>query len=313
MFLTARILFLNEEDYIEYVIRSIYPAVESIVIVEGCIEEYGKTSGQYTPDGLSTDRSSELINDFITAEDPDGKIKYSQYGFAKCYGELANFAVTLIPHQTTHFLNVDSDEVYCPKDILGIKGLFSKFPGLCGVAVDRMHFYLDFWILRHNVQAKKLEVTGGTMFRKFYPGELYPEKRAEHNPSFAGKSMTHFWHPWWEDDLEKGIAVAKKENLEGITWRRKVMPQFHYGWVRQLEKMTERLVQTYRRVDAYSGSNKYTSMTDEALIEFLQLYNPVFTGVGDSEDTLQNYVDRHPDVMRAHPFYGMRKEDFGWP
>lgn len=311
MFLTARILFLNEEDYIQYILRSIYPAVECIVIVEGCIEQYGKGL-EYAPEGLSTDRSEELINAFIQNEDPDGKVIYHRHGFARNYGELANVAVALIPGRTTHFLNVDGDEVYSPMDIARTKQLFKIYPGLCGVAVDRLHFYLDFWTLRRNKKAEKLGPTGGTMFRRFYPGETYPDKGAEHNPRLDGERLVEYWLPWWEDDVEKGIRLAKEKGFLGITWRRKMMPQFHYGWVREERKMIERLLQTYRRVDAYSGRGLYSSMDDEELIEFIRLYHPMFTGIDDPDNVLEEYLGKHPEVMKEHPFHELYKEDIGW-
>jgi len=127
MFLTARILFLNEADYIQYVIRSVYPAVDCIVLVEGCIREYGQVLSGYTEDGLSTDGSGNLVTEFMACEDPDSKIRYLPHGFAENYAALANVALEYFPKETTHFLNIDADEVYAPHDVEQVKALFEVY------------------------------------------------------------------------------------------------------------------------------------------------------------------------------------------
>jgi len=330
MFLTARVLFLNEEDYIWYVLKSMYDAVDAIVIVEGCIGEYGRIEGFYSKSGLSIDRSSEEIERFIANDDPDGKVWNYKYGFAKNYAELANHAVDLFPRETTHFLNVDADECYKALDILRVRQMFSDHPRLCGVAVDRIHFYLDFWTRRISKKMGKLEPTGGTMFRKFYPGEYYPEKSAEHNPYFEGEPLINWWLPWIaQDDIETGIKDAQEQGLDGITLRKRVIPQYHYGWVRKREKMIERVLQTYRRSDAYSGLNVRAESSDQELTEFIETYNPIWTGILPDEDVLQKFppskvnrircdqilweaVGEHPLPMKDHPFFGMQRRDFGW-
>lgn len=314
MFLTARVLFLNEEDYLWYVLKSMYDAVDAIVIVEGCIEEYGKTEGYYSEYGLSTDRSSMEIERFIAQDDPLKKVRYLRYGFAKNYAELANHAVRLFSQETTHFLNVDADECYKASDILRVRQMFADIPELCGVAVDRIHFYLDFWTRRVSTKMDQLEPTGGTMFRRFYPGEYYPDKSAEHNPYFEGEPLTDRWMPWVGD----GDAPNRVEGYDGITLRKRVIPQYHYGWVRRRKKMTERVLQTYRRSDVYSSRDQWVGTSDEELIEFIETYNPIWTGILPDEDVLQKFPpggglqSGHPHPMKNHPFFGMKKEDFGW-
>lgn len=315
MFLTARILFLNEVDYIRYVLRSIYPAVDYIVVAEGCIEEYGKATGGITKRGLSTDGSPDEVLEFISDEDPDGKVTHIAVGWVKNYAELANEALGFFPRETTHFLNVDADEVYKPKDIQVVKDLFEEHPGLCGVAVDRFHFYLDFNTLRANKHAKPLEPTGGTMFRKFYTGEYYPDKAAEHNPYLDGRPLTDRWLPWKLSDgpLEMGETAAKAKGYDGITLRERMVPQYHYGWVREEDKMLERVIQTYRRADAYHPeSAQWTHMSDTELVEYIYTYHPMWTGIPVAEDTLESFEGEHPAVMKTHPFYGKIKEDFRW-
>lgn len=312
MFLTARILFLNEEDYIWYSLKSIYDAVDCIVVVEGCIEEYGKTSKYISEDGHSIDNSDVQVQRFIAEDDPQKKVRYEREGFVKNYAELANKALRLFPKETTHFLNVDADEVYKAEDIQKVKDLFEKYPKLCGVAVDRVHFYLDFWTRRVSTKMDKLGPTGGTMFRRFYPGEHYPDKSAEHNPQLNGKPLTTRWLPWTTWNIEAGVKDAKRRKLDGITLRQRVILQYHYGWVRKQEKMLERVIQTYRRSDRYSGKGQWNNLSDEELAEYVQTYNPIWTGILPDEDRLIPFKGQHPEVMKQHSFFDLRKEDFGW-
>lgn len=312
MFLTARILCLNEEDYIWYSLKSMYDAVDRIIIVEGCTEQYGKTKNYVTNWGLSIDNTAQEIERFMTEDDPETKVVHLRYGFAKNYAELANRAVELIPKETTHFLNVDADEVYKAEDIQKVKNLFEKYPRLCGVAVDRIHFYLDLWTRRRSAKAEILEGTGGTMFRRYYQGESYPDKSAEHNPQLNGKPLTDRWLPW-HDNIKVGIETSLRiKNCDGITLRKRMMPQYHYGWVRNQEKMLERVIQTYRRSDRYSGIGRWDDFSDQELAEYIQTYNPVWTGILPDEDQLVPFEGKHPEPMKEHPFYNIRKEDFGW-
>jgi hypothetical protein len=313
MFLTARILFLNEEDYLREAVLSVYPAVDRVVILEGCIREYGKVEGRVTREGLSVDRSAEILHRLIRDEDPEKKIEYVRYGFAENYAALANAAVKLIPLGTTHFLNIDADEVYRASDILQVREMFEAHEGLCGVAVERIHFYLDFWTVRWNKKMRQLEPVGGTMFRRFYRGERYPERAAEHNPQLDGAPITARWLPWTALNIRDGIAEARSQGLDGITLRRRVVPQFHYGWVRGVRKMKERVVQTMRRTDAYSGQHRWKGRSDAELIEYSEMYNPIWTGVLSGGDELGEFEGVHPQIMRAHPFYHFRRTDFGWP
>ena len=76
--------------------------------------------------------------------------------------------------------------------------------------------------------------------------------------------------------------------------------------------MLERVVQTYRRIDAYSRTGAWADKTDDELKELIKMYNPVWTGVLPEGEELVPFEGEHPSVMKSHPFYRLKKEDFGW-
>lgn len=68
---------LNEIDWLEYSLKSIYSYVDKIVIIEGC-DSFMAQRANVTKEGLSSDGTTELITNF---PDPDHKIKHVKLGF----------------------------------------------------------------------------------------------------------------------------------------------------------------------------------------------------------------------------------------
>ena len=68
---------LNEEEFIEAWLRYHYDSFDQIIIAEGAARNFPREA--VTADGLSSDRTAEIIYDF---PDPDNKIEFIQHGWA---------------------------------------------------------------------------------------------------------------------------------------------------------------------------------------------------------------------------------------
>src|SRR4030042_5879266 len=96
---------LNEADWLELSIRSIYEAVDKIIIVEGAERNFWFSC---SPDGLSVDGTEEVIRNY---PDTGKKIVYIKHGWVDWQGDLRNVYLSMLPPQCW-FLLIDGDEIY---------------------------------------------------------------------------------------------------------------------------------------------------------------------------------------------------------
>lgn len=155
--LSVGIICLNEEEYIEICLKSIYQHAHEIIIAEGACQLYLDKNPDYVnKNGSSTDRTVEIIRNF---PDPDNKILLVQ-GLWKNKGEQR--------HQTysrmtgTHYLLVDADEIYKSEDLDIMFEYIDKNPQCCLFSIPFIHFWKEpkwqvigegsdpgYWNMRH--------------------------------------------------------------------------------------------------------------------------------------------------------------------
>lgn len=101
-------IVLNEEDYLEYSLKSIYDFADKIIIMHGACEGYRGANDK----GLSIDKTADIINDF---PDPEDKMIICEYGWAKDKNELRNAYLTCVQNMEDEIdwiLVMDGDELY---------------------------------------------------------------------------------------------------------------------------------------------------------------------------------------------------------
>ena len=107
----------NSDFVLKQVIESIYPYVEQIIIVDGCVKYW--TDKGFTK---STDETYDIIHDF---DDYENKITYLNE-VAKEKTELCQKFMPFVNSDTTHLWCLDSDEVFKPEDIFKIKNVLRE-------------------------------------------------------------------------------------------------------------------------------------------------------------------------------------------
>lgn len=127
-------IVLNEAEYLGLNLAQHYRYCDEWIVVEGADRRY--PTDRVTPDGLSTDRTADVVRLF---PDPTGKIKFIQHGWAanKCelrnrYAELADDGVLIV---------FDADEFLTDHDLSWLLNACSRLPGPGSVRIPHVHFW----------------------------------------------------------------------------------------------------------------------------------------------------------------------------
>jgi len=204
-------IVLNEEEFIQASLESIYDFVDKIVIVEGG-NDFAVKAGLCGPDKRSSDRTVELIRDF---EDPDGKIELVQGDWKDKVEQRNAYARFLEPGDW--MLLMDGDEVFLEDGLWRASALMHSYD------VIRPGFYL-FWNNFHTL--------GTSVWEEYLQVKLVHWRKGyhyvDHNcPSTAqGRLVSR--------DTSVRKWVCGKERL-----------YCHYSWVKPLDKLRAK-VEYYR-------------------------------------------------------------------
>jgi hypothetical protein len=142
--LTLASICLNEQEFMEAWLAYHYPSFDRIVICEGAARDYPR--GAVTNEGLSTDRTANIVRGF---PDPEGKINFIQYGwagpassiddrvFAKM--ELRNAYAEHI--ENGYAFTLDIDEFLHPHYVRELGRLMEENTHLGACAIPQLHLW----------------------------------------------------------------------------------------------------------------------------------------------------------------------------
>jgi GT2 family glycosyltransferase len=133
---TASYIVFNEENFLEYSLKSIYNSVSKIIIVEGCTEVTKKYANE---DGSSTDRTVEIIKDF---SDPENKIRLIQ-GSWKDKTEQRNTYCKFLD-DSDYLWVIDGDEVWDKETLVRIEHLMFARPDIPSFCFNFVDYWKDF-------------------------------------------------------------------------------------------------------------------------------------------------------------------------
>jgi hypothetical protein len=141
--LSANIMALNEDFWIDKQLNHIYDFFDEIVICEGT--ELKTSSGRIgferdavSVDGLSTSNMAEVIESF---PDPDNKIKYIKIGICNNKVDMNN---VMYNNSTGDYVwEIDADEFYHHETMDNIKNYLSSNKDVNQINF-RMHHFIDF-------------------------------------------------------------------------------------------------------------------------------------------------------------------------
>jgi len=115
--------------------------VKTVALIEGCVKSF--SSEHTTKNGLSTDKSAEIVRDLMTGKD-GGKIVFEQLGWVNSKRDLQNRGFQIIRSRlgeaAIHML-AGADEVYFPNELSRLREEFKKHPKAKIVKYPFLHFW----------------------------------------------------------------------------------------------------------------------------------------------------------------------------
>lgn len=129
----------NEEEFIGATLNSIYNEVDRIIVIEGAVENRPNS----TEDGHSTDRTRDIIDDFIANKDPDNKVLL--VSIKRPWKNLEEMKQTFLDMSTPGdwILINDADEFYKPEDIRRLRRAIDLEPHVQEWIPLFVHYYRD--------------------------------------------------------------------------------------------------------------------------------------------------------------------------
>ena len=268
--LIAAYVVLNEIDYLEASLRTIYSTVDRIIIVENtnkCARAWANSQG------LSTDGTTELIRDF---PDPQGKIIYVPLGFVE--GEWEARQAYLDRIETESILVVlDGDEVFYPGEIERAYEMMYELP--VEILVGR-HFM--FWgDLRHYVrdetaQRRFLRVTSGLQTGASWSAELNWSQEPQICIPDDPPRLLHF-----------GYVRQPRRLLQKV--------HYAYNYIRDLAPGPE----TYH----------IHSLEESEIPGEILLNHPCFTRQVPTEWEIVEFNEPLPEPFETHPFASLTEAE----
>jgi len=314
--ITALMIAVNQEDWIWWSLKSVYPAVDHIVIVEGvardkwCFPDAGKF---FTLDGKSTDRTEEEIRRFMAEDDPDKKVEFFRVGFQPTIMCLRNFTLEYCPRDTDYVLVVDSDHLYDEKQLHDLRLQCEARPGIRAARAEHLMFLWDMHhiLMVDEVHVARLQPT--SFFFKYSPQVWYARDRSFYDHILqprdwksAGEILSpppfQFWHFGWmgpESKVETHLLKDSWSRILRAKWLLEHNPESLKGsnrkfgvWARRRDSSTEELLAFH-----HTRHKLWTGTFNRSVGEHLELYEGHYPLEG---------------LIEQHPYWSKTKEEFGW-
>jgi hypothetical protein len=273
----------NEEEFIEYTLRSIYNAVDHIRVVEGAVGNQINA----TPDGHSTDKTVEIIRNFMEHDDPDGKVQLIQID--RPFKDLEEMKQKFLAYaiKGEWLLINDCDEFYKPEDITLLRKAIEWQPTASEFVPMFLHFYRDF---QHIAKPASEWQPQHQRFFRFVSGMKYTS-----HPVVTDKdNQCTYFSPHYQ-------------------YRRFIIPDWyvwHYGYARpNMNSVMENKKNYYEKELAkHGGANK----------PFEVKANMFLNRTENLDDFCSYPLELHPEIMQNHPesegideeWYGKKIQDW---
>ena len=198
----------NGADYMEYAIKSLYPYLYQVIIVEGAVSGYtnNPTSFDGTWDIIKRLKQNDLMDkiDVVKIEGFwNNKIEKQNSIAKKVKGEF--------------YVKLDADEIWDKQAFFDVIGMFLKDKELTVIRVGFNHFWLNF---------KTIAKDAGGKWSTNHPRVWRWKSDFHHNASFN----------YFQDKDNK--RVGEPEYFE-FTYTK--IPIFHFGWCREKKYMLEKI------------------------------------------------------------------------
>ena len=255
-------IVLNMGDLLPFSLRSIYDYVDKIIIGEGAVLN---AKHMATPNGHSLDNTLEAIKSF---PDPNGKIKLiTKDGFWRDKSEVLDACASQV--KSSWLLRIDGDEVFKKADIEKLRRFTQKDKDTFTVYCKFIHF----WKNPHTI------IKGGIWDRSPHV-TLFRTDNGIHHAGYhhcfprdnLGRDLRR--HPYYHD---------KQKRLNNVH-------VYHYGYMRNAERIKEKLV--------FFGKRNGKLSENEAEKQIKK--HGWFSGKLNPEHRLEPFRGTHPEVMEEY-------------
>lgn len=300
----AAMIVLNEADYLEYSVATIYDALDQIIIVEGAVEQVAEREA--TEDGLSLDGTTSIIGNL---PDPENKIRYVHVGIVQNKVALRRAHNDLMDDDTDWVFVVDGDEAYTAEALDNTLRLINDNEDLVWVGAPFFNFVGDFWHLLGPQQKPKNFYPRPGMFQdrdgNFMSNGQYHERLYRLLPGVG----YHQSHVCVQDSQGRHLYASGKyrSNRLYIPFENEEYNWIHYGFVRDRARFEAKLgFHTVR-----DKGKKYGDGSEKVD----RRYVAVTTGELPPEDVKAGYRwehvpdFEHPEPFKKHPYYDMTYEE----
>jgi len=262
--MVAVCIVLNEEEYIEYALRSVYDFVDYIIVIEGAVTLCMNFANA---DGSSTDSTVDIIQ---SIPDPKDKIILEQGIWESKIAQRQRYLDIILQQNLApdYILQVDGDEIYPYATLVEIQRIIKKGK----TDLISTPFY-HFW----------------TSFQWRATGSIWsaPQLRCIRYRENLKYTRSHIYPNYGNSDL---LSQTNKRYKHQVTKN----PIFHYSYVKPHYKIMQKL-QFYRNRDGHrlNITDNWTTWKPG------QITSCTHTAVNSSAEL---YEEGHPEVMINHPY-----------
>jgi hypothetical protein len=271
--ITASYKVFNEASFLPYSLRSVYPYVDRIDIVEGCIRQ---AENKANPDGSSTDNTVKIIKNF---PDPQCKIHLEQGKWVN--REQMQERLREIC-STKWMLFIDGDEVADPKGMQIMRGWCMQHQDGKIVYARPERFY-NFWHDFKHIAYSMNPLSPWAQFGLPHAFLIWRDVPGLNFSQFHTVPLDGFNVPV---SLDFPSYRGRQAVLDGVF-------MYHFGNAKSREDMQFKMTLGHARL---LGSKQGEDSED-----------PWFSGVLPSDMILEEFAGKLPRLLRGHPDFGKRK------
>lgn len=288
---------LNEEEYLEYSLKSVYEFATKIIIIEGATP--------FTPlhkNYLSVDKTPEIIQNF---PDTEKKINYIRYGKVANRLELQNLWLSQVP-SGAWVLKSDADEIWEPNELRNVKGFVETNPKLVEVFPEQVEVRFDFKHYFPILWPKKPENIffdrdGHKLCNGFVQERLY--RKIDSNISYK----TYHTH----------VENAHNYPLYGHNWYEKLRctsgigetPIFRFWHTSCMSTIPKYILKQLHIICQNTMKKSYSELNKEEREKAHWSARSVFLHRMWNPDGIKEHGYELPMVLKEHPYFEMTSHD----
>lgn len=315
----SHVLTLNDAPYIWWSLKSSYPAVDYIAVIEGAIthDVFGNAYHQVpaSPLGLSLDNTAAEVERFMAEDDPEGKVHFTQVGFVHSWEDLRNAAHEALPQDTDIEMIQDGDCLFNPNDIENARFVLEHHPQVFEVANYCHSFIWDFQtVMKTGIPHKDY---WRWCFFRYHP-DMYFEKertiayRNNQQGSFRALEEDRVKIDWVDYlALSEG---QRKGNLFIVYGEQNLLQVYHFGNVQEKERMEMQLMRKFFSPQTRERNRlDLPDLSRETLVNWLKLYHKYYTQIPDTDiETFEPFTGTYPleGLIQTHPYFDKPREWF---